>query len=578
MDGSAQQHGYRGRVRSGCLTCRSRKVRCDERRPACHNCARLKRTCVYKPTRATRQNSAPSPLDAASASQMHPDSSPGRGNGPIWGSEVSLETTTASASSRIEQDASLPLSADISSADVRERLMKALRRHDNAAHVGTDKPGLETMPLSTLISRDIELTTTMDILAASDVPLQLSSSLFVDAVECPAITPYDGANWHQAKLSVAELGESHAAISSAIAALSMQYKAQVYNVPSSKAWALYQASKIEYGKSLADPHQDFGIILVSAFLLCLFEYIHYETREPVLRPPSPCFLMRLRTWSQQESRHAPLELRISTWLRLLYVATLRGGGMGIVSDAVYGLLPGLLAGGTPGFQLLPEAHPDISVRLSDMLTAPMFDFYARLQGLSGTIAKLSHYHRSRTTSADQEDVVRKTTQIKAELGALWDARATLQRQTPADLRSHLAARIAEPVIALAGICEAAYHAEFVDIGRLLGDPVSDLPDSQAARRRIREIIDGDWNAIDRDTGRLNPGYLRPLFLYAIECMQRDEIQWAVARLRQIQSPLARSDFFASFAEVLGDMQLRKERRCTTKYSCIWYFGVPPPFL
>ncbi|KAJ6119600.1 hypothetical protein N7523_003880 [Penicillium sp. IBT 18751x] len=37
------------RRRTGCLTCRARKVRCDETKPSCANCDRLRLRCVYKP-------------------------------------------------------------------------------------------------------------------------------------------------------------------------------------------------------------------------------------------------------------------------------------------------------------------------------------------------------------------------------------------------------------------------------------------------------------------------------------------------------------------------------------------------
>jgi hypothetical protein len=36
------------RRRTGCLTCRARKVRCDEVKPSCANCDRLRLRCVYK--------------------------------------------------------------------------------------------------------------------------------------------------------------------------------------------------------------------------------------------------------------------------------------------------------------------------------------------------------------------------------------------------------------------------------------------------------------------------------------------------------------------------------------------------
>jgi hypothetical protein len=197
--------------------------------------------------------------------------------------------------------------------------------------------------------------------------------------------------------------------------------------------------------------------------------------------------------------------------------------------------------------------------------------------ISGEISRLTHYHRSRTTGGDQEEVVHRIAHFKSRIRALWESRSTTQRQSPEELRSCFAPKIAKPIIALIGVCAAAYHGEFVEMDRVLGDPVSESTDSKQSMRRIRELVDGDWNAYD-EGGKLNPGYLRPLFLYAIECMDRDENLWAVERLEQIKNPICRSDFFAAFGKALSDAQLRHERRVTSKYFCIWYFGVAPPFI
>lgn len=37
----------KGKSRSGCVTCKKRKVKCDERRPGCLNCSRRSQGCVY---------------------------------------------------------------------------------------------------------------------------------------------------------------------------------------------------------------------------------------------------------------------------------------------------------------------------------------------------------------------------------------------------------------------------------------------------------------------------------------------------------------------------------------------------
>lgn len=257
---------------------------------------------------------------------------------------------------------------------------------------------------------------------------------------------------------------------------------------------------------------------------------------------------------------------------------MRGGGTGLLSESMASLLPGY-------DRPLPRIKPpssyefDLSAHLYEVLCAPGFDFYYRLQMLSWEIANLTHYHRSRTTGVDQEEVAQLATHIKSQLHDLWNSRSEAQRLTPEDLRAQLGPKLSDMVISFVGLCNAAYHTEFVEIDRLLGDPVSKWTDSREAIRAIREIVDDECTRGDTvQINGINPGYLRPLFLYAIECMDREQNQWAVDRIAQIRDPIYRSRFFSAFAKELFDAQMRKERRVTSRYFCIWYFGVPPPHM
>lgn len=472
------------------------------------------------------------------------------------------------------------LSPDSSIVDITVRLEKALRRQDGTSRTADDAE-FESATPSTLISRDIELTTTIDVLATREVPLPLSFAFFIDQVECPAITPFDGVNWRRMKAEIVEIGTSNEAVAEAIVALSTLYKGQMYSLPLSKAMCLYKSARSSYEKLLDDDVQDFDVVLVTAFLLSLFESIQYYETDPVLRETGERFVQRLDTWTQNRSSHSLLALRIIVWLRLLHTTAIRGGGMGLISDRIYDLFSGCSETAMPNLPVpLNQLPEDISTHVYEMIAGPIFDFYFRLQMVSGEIAKLTHYHRSRTTGVDQKDVAQQIAHITSRLHALWEARSAAQRQTPEDLRAHLERNVAEPIIAMIGVCHVAYHGEFIEISRVLGDPVSEFTESRQAMRRIREIVDGNWNAHEEEKGilKLKPGYLRPLFLYAIECMDRDENQWAVERLERIKNPICRSDFFAAFGRELSEAQLRKERRVTTKFFCIWHFGVPPPFL
>ena len=581
-----QQQGYRGRVRSGCLTCRSRKVRCDEIRPICHNCTRLKRVCVYKPRKGQLLSATvPSPENPTLDESVHvswgrqspeTDSSSQTSLGHLFeepkrvlGATIRLNSATDISWGAAKDPFRSP---DSAIADIIARLENAQRRQ-NEMPTTANVAEFDAASPSTLISRDIELTTTMDILATHEIPLRPWFSFFVEDVDCPTITPYDGVNWRRMKLELLELGMSNTAVASAIIAVSALYKGQLYSLPLSKALSLYHSSKAAYETLLNDNTQDFGMILAAAFLLCLFEFIQSET-VPILKDPSDVFIQRLEAWAHKSS-HSELSSRIITWLRLIYAATIRGGGTGLISDNVCSLFSRCNAG-LPNLSPPSNYHSIPPAGLYGMLSTPIFEFYLKLQIISGDIAKVTHYHRSRITGVDQEEVVQQITYIKSRLHILWESRSASQRQTPEELRSNLAPEIANPLIALIGVCTAAYHAEFVEMDRVLGDPVSESTDSRQAMRRIRETIDGDWNAYNG--GKLNSGYVRPLFLYAIECMDLDENQWAVERLEEIKNPICRSEFFASFGKALADAQQRKERRVTSKYFCIWYFGVPPPFM
>ncbi|KAF5563537.1 transcriptional regulatory moc3 [Fusarium napiforme] len=459
--------------------------------------------------------------------------------------------------------------------DVTACLQKALQCRSTVP-IAEDNYGRDESPLN-LISRDIELTTTLDILTLRTQSPYMTE-LFLDTVECPGITPFDPLNWKLAKENIVHLGKSCLAISSGITAVATLCSGHVFALSTSESLSRYHSARKNIEELLEDDEKDFDLALVAVFLLCMFELIHSGDITPYLRVPSRIFIPRLQAWVQTQTSYSELSTRIVTWFKILYSASFRGGAMGLLSERVFSLLPDF-NGPIPNLRPPGGQEPEISNHLYEVLSAPIFDFYCQLQKLSGEIAKLSLYHRSRTKRKDQQEVVERMATLKTRLRALWEIRCATQRQSSEQLRAQIVPRIADMISSLISICEAAYHAEFIDIGRQLGDPVSQSPDSIEALDRIREIVERDRSSDDEGRSRtINPGYLRPLFLCAIDSTDKEQTYWAIENLAKIQNRVYRAEFFSAFAKALSEAQTRNDRRVTSRYFCIWYFGITPPFL
>jgi hypothetical protein len=414
----------------------------------------------------------------------------------------------------------------------------------------------------------------MDLLRAHDQHLQ-SSTVFLEVVECPGITPFDKVNWHHAKHQIVERYKSCRAVNQAITAISTLHQTLMYNLSPVRAVEYVSHARASLDQLLGEHIHDFSTALAVIFILCVFDLILSDEETIAFKEPSQTLLQRVKSWAQNPLTHTPLCKRLITWLKIIQTITNRGGGRGLLSEELYDMLPNY-EGALPVLEILPGHQRDVSTGLHQVLSAPLFDFYFQLQMISGRIAKQTHYRRTRKSGSDQDEVITSMAEIKSQLQVLWENRSTIQRQTPKDIRSHLAPNISEVIIDLIRICNAAYYAEYVEIDRVLGDPLTKWTGSREAIQSIKQIVDHEW---EENHGKgLNPGYVRALFLCAIECMDREQNQWAVERISDIRGPSYRSKFFAEFGRALSEAQIERKRRVTSKYFCISYFGGPPPFL
>ncbi|KAI9814434.1 MAG: hypothetical protein M1827_003290 [Pycnora praestabilis] len=75
MSGGRHKKEIKRRTKTGCLTCRKRRIKCDEAHPTCRNCQKSKRECLgYDPIFKTQPGPAAIQPAPSSAPSMHPAS------------------------------------------------------------------------------------------------------------------------------------------------------------------------------------------------------------------------------------------------------------------------------------------------------------------------------------------------------------------------------------------------------------------------------------------------------------------------------------------------------------------------
>ncbi|KAJ6005992.1 hypothetical protein N7451_003936 [Penicillium sp. IBT 35674x] len=117
------------RRRTGCLTCRARKVRCDETKPSCSNCDRLRLHCVYKPPIALGDSwTSPPPQsnnNFSSAAHPVPQTSPSPAISTVSAS-ASAAAAAAAAANESHRSPDLNFFNTVLRSDDRHRTIPAL--------------------------------------------------------------------------------------------------------------------------------------------------------------------------------------------------------------------------------------------------------------------------------------------------------------------------------------------------------------------------------------------------------------------------------------------------------------------
>ncbi|KAK4555760.1 hypothetical protein LTR86_006980 [Recurvomyces mirabilis] len=542
---------YRGRVRTGCRACRAAKVRCDEQHPVCKRCTRQQKICIYNKRRIATEDQICVNTETTTSTRGPTPSTDSSAQAVNHGSPLSV--SLPSGNSVLYPPRREPISTPTSSS-LSERPSSSF--------------------LSPLIAENIYLCTTIDYLAAIDGAH--SYTHFRDKLESPFITPYDPVNWKAFKTCVLEAVTHDSTVAAAAMAAETAHRARVNCLPHAQPLVLYAKAceDIHSRPPQCNVTEDFDQMFLALFLLVLAEMMLPDDTAPGLLDQQDGDLeIRIKSHTTSEST-SPLCLRLMSWLLICHAAARRSGNRGILSSDLRSSLVAMFDMQYPLPSLQGASNAEADGILLGTLSESLFTYFAQTQLLSAEVAELSHYHRSRTTGVDQEEVSILMSNIKARLEKFWQKRPALMHHSPEDLCSQFTSTSIVTVFGLLStLCNVVYHTELVEIGRNLSHEQSTTTEARQHLSEMRQIIE-DWSKLHGT----HSAFLRALLLIAIESPLEEDSTWAVAEMRKIHDPTCYSEFFATFSEGLADAQRRVGRRVTTRWFSMLTFGLQLPFL
>ncbi|KAH8427227.1 Zn(II)2Cys6 transcription factor [Aspergillus melleus] len=453
----AQGSGRSGpRRRTGCLTCRARKVRCDEAKPNCANCVRLHLQCSYKtivPGLVARRNghgqkrvrtvASPAP-DGPDLNffntVLRPDERRRQSlhaHLPEQGQQLAPESPARSSSARDFQGAfdMLGFIGEINSdleqkhLDLTNGLSEFPLAVDIPSFVQAENRPIEDIPtvdsgysdagqndLSIDMGRPETNATYQDQLIA----------YFLNSEAPPTIFGPVGLDWGYIRGVIASLSRECSVLLNSIYCYSDIHKA----VKEGKGWRMasrfHQQASSEIQMYIQEPLNVSKLkrIFTAVFLLMMAESMATpESWRPETSYLHSAYLL-LQQYHNQTKTWIGFGHLIVSWVSLLDVKALIAGRGG---DPLLNL--GTLSKPTTNNLEPADGHEEErslvfqpAYLVQHAITAPAFHFFTQTQQVIRRIVSIDLHHRSRGTVSDEFDVLQIAHQVNADLESLWNTR------------------------------------------------------------------------------------------------------------------------------------------------------------
>jgi hypothetical protein len=260
----------------------------------------------------------------------------------------------------------------------------------------------------------------------------------------------------------------------------------------------------------------------------------------------------------------PIEVRLLSWLRLLDARAVSAGGEGLfLGDASEALLAAQPSPAsieeTPEEEMTGNQEGpglDVEDALFQVIYHPGIIFFQKVQSFMGRISKIDPWHRSRGTVEDETEVMNIASRISKDLRSLYEQRPVLMDHAVAGrlVAPHVSATLAYTITRAFRTYLSNYYASKVHLHRVAYKHLPLSRDSEHALSQIRSLTRYMVETLEPDSS-LPVNQLWPLLMLGSEEKDLGEREWIREQIMRMETVATNAKITA---QVLDEVQVRQD--------------------
>ncbi|KAH8654941.1 fungal-specific transcription factor domain-containing protein [Tricladium varicosporioides] len=578
---SVSTHRRAPRSKSGCLTCRRRKVRCNEQKPRCSHCERLNLECNWRPSPITSRpmrHTAPetslrefeSETNISSSSTSHvaflQNSGQAVVNGPFndtfnYASFMWDQDLQAMQPARW-RDLGFPDMDVFASGDDMEDVASL-----NSSTFVLNGDSSNSQPFFSSQGNSIEnQNTSVTLSIGGEVAKErILEQYFIQTVVPPIIAQVETQiKWSSMRQVLISMSTKSKMVHFAILAFSELLMGRNSQTRTPAYQKYYESAKAELPDQRVRRTMDAETFLIQLeyILATLFFLSYIDLLEGRIVNAHANLKEAYEVFQQADKAQLRMvSKRLVSWLRLLDGRAVSAGGEGLF------LLENedMLAHSSPASTDIVdegnnEVEADIEDVLFDALYQPGFFFFQRTQSFMGRIAKIDPWHRSRGTVEDETEVMSIASKISRDLGTLWDTRPPLMDYTLNGklTSSHISASLAFTITRTFRTYFANFNASRIHLHRVAYKHLPLSRETGQAISNIRNtarIMSESGTTPGSEQQMLPVNMLWPLLMWGCEENDLETREWIIVQINNMQQVATNAKITA---QVLTEVQKRQD--------------------